>query len=199
MDPISAIVASAPARTAQPWDRQPGESDSAWWGFRTYLAMGELDSEGKPGRRVFARVSEALGHNSRGGVIAWVTEWDWIERASAYDQHIQAQRSAKVVTELEALTERQCALARGMLELAEGGLERLRARGLVATDDEMLSVGQLAQLAKDSVALVRLTHGQSTSNESVRATVQVETVDYSNLSDEELATAKALAAKLRGA
>lgn len=65
----------------KPWDRMKGESEQAFAAFSAYRNMGV--------ERSLDATSDHQGKNTR-LMSAWSVKHSWVERARAYDNHIQA-------------------------------------------------------------------------------------------------------------
>jgi hypothetical protein len=73
----------------KPWERQPKESESAYADFRQFLDLGAARTiteayRHKSGKK---QASQAAGEYKR-----TASRWQWIERARAWDNHIQRVR-----------------------------------------------------------------------------------------------------------
>lgn len=73
------------------WHRQPNESNKSYAAFQTYLSLGA--------ERSLEKVRQKIG-KSKAICERWSSRWEWVARATAYDQHMaevaQAQREAEV-------------------------------------------------------------------------------------------------------
>lgn len=86
-----------------PWDRQPGETATAYNAFVVYLLMGA--------DRSLAKCSRKVGHAQKVTCEVWSRKNGWVHRAAAYDAHlasgqIEAQKQTAVTAEIEAFRER---------------------------------------------------------------------------------------------
>lgn len=105
-----------------PWDRQERESAKAWDAFKAYRDMG-------PRERSTHRVAQELS-KSETIVKRWSSMWDWVERAAAFDAHVDAQWQAELMA-------KQGDAVKALLESAL--LLRTKAHDylLKLTDDEL--------------------------------------------------------------
>ncbi len=62
----------------QPWHQQPGETSKAFAAFGAYRRL-------DPSERSISRVVSDLG-KSRSTIGGWSSKWDWVERATAWDE-----------------------------------------------------------------------------------------------------------------
>lgn len=69
----------------RPWDKRPDETAKSFAAFVQYIELG-------PSERSFGRLATVLGKSA--GYTRWIEEWssrfDWVARASAFDEHIAA-------------------------------------------------------------------------------------------------------------
>lgn len=76
------------------WERQEGESAAQFQAFRKYRDAGD-------GRTLRATSRQRTGNkkNAPGQIGQWSREWSWVERAAAYDKHLDriAIREAEAV------------------------------------------------------------------------------------------------------
>ena len=63
----------------QPWERQRGESAQAYQAAWAYFEMGADRSLDAVARNL---------HKSRSLLARWSADWSWVERAEAYDRHM---------------------------------------------------------------------------------------------------------------
>lgn len=99
----------------QLWDKQEGETSKAFTAFTNYIQLGN---------RSQAKLAEKLGKSS--GYIrqleTWSSAYNWVQRAEAYDAHIDTQareKSEKDVIERRAkLQEREWKASEGLIDRA---------------------------------------------------------------------------------
>lgn len=107
------------AKTKQPWEQQPGESDKAYRAFCVYLMLG-------PDRSI-----DRAFHHSRGTTEPqhkrasrvwneYSTQYDWVKRVSLYDQHVMQQAVQKDAEVTKAiLTEARTASLKCVEKIAQ--------------------------------------------------------------------------------
>ena len=88
-----------PAAAPAAYERQPGESAKAYQAFTLYR---DLPLE----ERSLTTVSQRLG-KSRSLCARWSTQFRWVDRASAWDNHQDQMRRARRAAEREKMYERQ--------------------------------------------------------------------------------------------
>lgn len=101
------------------WQRRVGESQQAFAAFQVYVELGAERSLGMVGQR--------LG-KSKAICERWSAQWEWVARATAYDNHLsrirQAATEAAVEAEARKWEERRSALREQEWTMAERLLER---------------------------------------------------------------------------
>ena len=159
----------------QPWDRRRGESAEHHGLLRRYLEMGS-------GRKL-ADLAEAVGRPVK-SVQRLSSQHDWVERAAAYDAHLDAR--------VDALTTDAVAAMR--LEHMRA-LEILRKHGIMLAAKERGTAGDGRAMIETAIRLERLLIGEATDRQEMRVQVESDR-DLSVLTDDELATYRALLAKM---
>lgn len=81
----------------KPWERQPGESEKAFEAFKIYRDMGL--------KRSNQAVCDELS-KSRQLITRWKSNYNWDERARAYDNEIDKQAHQEAVKNLKDMTNR---------------------------------------------------------------------------------------------
>lgn len=99
----------------RPWHRQPGETDKAYHAFVTYRNL-------EPPLRSHARVVSELG-KSRALISRWSAEWDWVERAAAWDEEQEIRLLATRIETKKKMDEEHLKIVRAGRNKA---VERLR-------------------------------------------------------------------------
>lgn len=74
------------APTPQPWDRRPGEPSRAYETFCLYRDTGPQRSLDRTRRNL----GKAAGYTR--WIETWSTRWAWVERATAWDDHVDRER-----------------------------------------------------------------------------------------------------------
>ena len=104
------------------WDeRQPGEGQKAWAAFTVYRDLGSIRSITKAWRKFSTREE---GENGRWEL--WARKFRWVERAAAYDSHLDGQRRLALERRLALLTERQIEYKFKAQDYVEDLVETLR-------------------------------------------------------------------------
>jgi hypothetical protein len=88
------------------FERQPGESDPAWHAWVLYRDM--------QGHRSTAKVAQLVGKNKK-LIHRWSSPlmWGWVERARAWDNHVDQQARQKQIRDVIAFRERAASQSRG--------------------------------------------------------------------------------------
>lgn len=74
------------------WERQPGESSRAFEAFDRYRSLGPA--------RSLRETAQSLPKNGK-TIAEWSATWDWVERVTAWDDHVADQaRKAELSAEL---------------------------------------------------------------------------------------------------
>ena len=108
-----------------PWDRHPGESDTAWSGFVLYRGLG-------PGRTVEAAANAGTAVSPRRRTwFTWARRWAWRERAAAWDASVDR---------------------RVLDRTADEHVARMRALGAVAAQTLALITARLATIQPDDLS-----------------------------------------------
>lgn len=179
-----------------PWERQPGETDSAWQGFVTYR-------DKKPGQRSLESVGKCLG-KTRQALEPWSSRWNWVARCAAYDAWVDRQTKLAEIEAIREMKRRHVQLGRDLQEAAALGLKRLISaqKALEGTEDpeasSPLNAKGIRELAELGAKLERLSLGEPDAIEVAR----IETTpaqDYSRLSVDELRTLLTLTRKASSA
>lgn len=158
-----------------PWGRRDGESSRAWSYFRQYLMM--------PKPRSMAVLAKELGVN--GGTLRNHSyKHAWIDRARAWDDHV-AQREAQVTIEEVERSRRES--IKGLTQLRDVAMRRLGT----LIDDE-IGARDVRPMIVDAVKALNLLYGEATERIDGSTTVGF---DLSGLTDDEVATWRALVAK----
>lgn len=105
----------------RPWDRQQGETSKAYAAFITYRDQGE--------DRSAQRVADELG-KSRTLIQRWCTDWNWIDRAAAWDsmpsrktEEAYAEMAADIAAQHRALSDKLMARLSQNLDLLPEGAD----------------------------------------------------------------------------
>lgn len=113
------------------WQRRKGESSQAFAAFQVYLELGAERSVAGAYRQ---KSGKHAATQAPGQWNLWATQWEWVARATAYDNHLSRIRQAATEAAVEAearkweerrsaLREREWTMADRLLERAEKMLE----------------------------------------------------------------------------
>lgn len=161
-----------------PWERQPGETRAAYEGFRAYRDLGPTRSLTRAAYTL-DKHRQTLGQHS--------TKYRWVERAAAWDDHLDTLRRNALEDHAVTMAERQANLGREMQELARRELslyllkERVRQNDLEAAlqsgdpipshlMDPVVPARTLSAIARAGVEIERVAVGADTG--SIRAAAQ---------------------------
>lgn len=179
-----------------PWERQPGESDSAWTAFVQYRDLG-------PAQRSLAKLGQIHGKDRR-SYSAWSSERSWVARCAAYDAWVDRQTKLAEIEAIREMKRRHVQLGRDLQEAAALGLKRLISaqKALEGTEDpeasSPLNAKGIRELAELGAKLERLSLGEPDAIEVARIET-TPTQDYSRLSVDELRTLLTLTRKASSA
>lgn len=150
----------------EPWEAQPGESSPAFQAFARYRDLGA-------GVRTVRRVAQDLSKS--GSLIRkWSAEHGWVERAKAWDMHLDRERQRELEANQVEAAERHALVLSAHLQgtafLQQKFLERLATEegakwlnGLSIEDHAQLAIAA-ARVAPRLVPAERLSLGLSTTN-----------------------------------
>lgn len=199
------------------WEQQPGESGTLFAHFVFYRDMRYpkvtrqvKDEDGKIKKtttetvmdgtvpyekRSLRKTAEALGMNKR-TIANQSTKWDWVRRCEAYDAHVDRMNREANEAAIRKMKQEHALLAQQMIRKA--------TRRLLTMPDDEISAAELARIVDVGVKVERLSRGESTENQAVTHTGEVEVkrdapLDLSGLSNEELDQFERLLEKISGA
>lgn len=125
-----------------PWERRPGEGSKPYAAFLTYRDL-------PVGQRTVRAVEASHGTTSR----HWCLKWDWVARATAWDDECQRVADLDRLEALKAMHSNHARAARALQQYALAALARL--------DLDDASPGDVARLLELGAKLERLTLTQS--------------------------------------
>ena len=199
------------------WEQQPGESGTLFAHFVFYRDMRYpkvtrqvKDEDGKIKKtttetvmdgtvpyekRSLRKTAEALGMNKR-TIANQSAKWDWVRRCEAYDAHVDRMNREANEAAIRKMKQDHALLAQHMIRTA--------TRRLLTMPDDEISAAELARIVDVGVKVERLSRGESTENQAVTHTGEVEVkrdapLDLSGLSNEELDQFERLLEKISGA
>lgn len=133
-----------------PWLRQPGEGAKPYEAFSTYMLMGTERSQ--------VKVAAELG-KSRQLLSKWSAQWNWVERANAWD--LEQERLARLdqMEAIRKMRKRHAALASSMLAKVAKRMEQMQPEELspqdvkafvdVASKLERISRGDVGEVVEE--------------------------------------------------
>jgi len=145
----------------RPWEKQPGETAKA---FAAFVAFKNIE----PAFRSQVRVASDLG-KSRQQIQRWASEWDWDERASAYDEEQEDKLLASRIEQKKKMDEEHLRIVRGARNKAVQALKQL--------DPKDLTPSELRHWLEMTLKLERLIMGEPESIEERRTKIDP-TQDY---------------------
>jgi hypothetical protein len=132
----------------KPWDRQPNESDTAYYCFTVYRDDGALN---RSGSRVVSECGRPLSLVQR-----WRSRWWWVERARAWDAYQDDLRRREVIAESIAMGQRQATEARAIQQAMMVPVRELLRRMTDILEVDAVRRMSLADLMVLSVQTSRL-------------------------------------------
>lgn len=137
----------------KPWERQPGETAKAYAAFCAYRNLG---SDKRSLEAVAAKVAKGSrkGKEEPGYIKRWSSTHRWVERAAAYDDHLDEVRRAAHEKAIADMSKKH---AEGMRRIFEKGLKRLED-----LDDEEIRGNLALELAVSGMKGERLARGFTT-------------------------------------
>jgi hypothetical protein len=114
----------------EPWERQAGESARAFGAFCAYRDLGPRRSLRSAAAQYYGRSTAAVVRQCN----TWSSAFRWVERADAWDQHLDAQARQAQETARREMAERQAREARALQAKAVQRLQALRPEELGPAD-----------------------------------------------------------------
>lgn len=131
-----------------PWEQQPQETHRAYTAFCVFRDLGPRRTLAAAAAAYYQRTADSLERQ----VDKWSSAFRWVERAAAWDRHLDAEGRAAQEAARKEMAERHVREARGLQAKA---LERLRA-----LRPEELSPADVLRYLVESVKLERLALGE---------------------------------------
>lgn len=199
------------------WEQQPGESSTLFAHFVVYRDMRypKVDKQVKDAdgnvkktvtetimdgtvpyvKRSIRKTAEILGMNKR-TIANQSTKRDWVRRCEAYDAHVDRMNREANEAAIRKMKQDHALLAQQMIRKA--------TRRLLTMPDDEITAAELARMVDVGVKVERLSRGESTENQAVTHSGEVEVkqeapLDLSGLSNEELDQFERLLEKINGA
>lgn len=197
-------MAKSQERERELWEQQPGESSTIFAHFVVYRDMRypKIDKQVKDAdgnvkktitetvmdgtvpyvKRSIRKTAEVLGMNKR-TIANQSTKWDWVRRCEAYDAYVDRMNREANEAAIRKMKQDHALLAQQMIRKA--------TRRLLTMPDEEITAAELARIVDVGVKVERLSRGESTENQAVTHTGEVEVrqeapLDLTGLSNEEL-------------
>lgn len=191
---LATALSSRQAGEHQIWDRLPKEPAKAYAVFCQYRDM-------RP--RNIRALAKALGRRSCRRLEQWSIKWNWVERATAYEEHLDKAWRATKAGEIELVSKQLFLQLKKMRWLVseetdvriEKAIREKRAKNRdpdYERQPAVTNMGALARLQKDTITLSRLLIGESTEN-----VTETSAFDPSKLSVEELTELRRLQEKAK--
>jgi len=140
------------------WERQPRETSRSYELFCTYRNMGVERSL----RKMKASVN---GSPSVRRLQLLSARWKWVDRARAYDDHLERERRIQQEKERLAMHARHAKVALLGMNVAVKGLENLLTK--VQSGDGSVAPGDLTRLLDTAVRVERLARGEASDSHEV--------------------------------
>jgi hypothetical protein len=166
------------------WERRKGETGPAWEAFLTYREMGLSRSA--------AKVAKALGKSAT-LMNRWSSAHGWVERAAAWDTHLDQRATAAQVQEIENMKARHVRLAEAVQKLTAAEIDKMIAASEADPGKPTLLPKDVRLLLKEGTTLERVSRGEP--GEIVQHKGDV---DWDRLSGDELRELKRLKQKASG-
>lgn len=144
------------------WEQQEGEKSQHYQKFCQYRDMPYGTQGREPEKRSIRRLADAMGMKSKSSIEKLSTQWNWVERAAAYDVYMTELERFKNEQEIKKMHDLHAKLGVQLLNKA--------TRGLIALRDNELSAQDIARLADVGVKIERMSRGDSAESIAVSAT-----------------------------
>lgn len=135
----------------EPWERQDDETPKAWGAFVVYRDMGPRRSL----RRVQSEEGTALAQLGQ-----WSSRYRWVERAAAWDGHLDLIRRQEQVDAVRNMRERHATTARKLLDVAVDSLEKRLSEAEVE-EAPLLATYDILRYVVEAAKLERLALGEA--------------------------------------
>lgn len=140
-----------------PWERQRRETTIAFQAFQTYRDMGV--------QRSVDRVAAEL-HKSHALMGRWSKQWNWVDRAAAWDDELDRIKRSEIIKKITEMSERHASMSLIMQEKV--------LRNLKTLEPEDIKPGDLPRFIETAVKLERLARGLSESNIAIDGHLDVD-------------------------
>jgi hypothetical protein len=126
------------ASDLQPWERQPDETEGAFYAFNLYRSQGR--------RRSLLKVTQALwvANGSKGPepkvswghINGWSSEWRWMERCALYANHLEKQKLQVMEGRRQARIQQWIESFELMHDIGHYSLQVMSGRAPAPADDD---------------------------------------------------------------
>ena len=133
----------------RPWERQPGETAKAFYAFTFYRDLGPLE-------RSITKVAQLYNAKKqlRALIARWSKKHSWVERAQAYDDHMDVLRRNQAEEEIQKMQKRHVTLSMALQQKAAEKIKDLNGKDMKVPE----AIKALVEGAK----LERLARGETT-------------------------------------
>lgn len=136
--------------THKPWERELGESTKAFHAFTIYRDLGPTERSLPKVCQMYASKRSLLGQMKR-----WSKKWQWVQRAQAYNDHLDKLRLEEHEKNVIDMKKRHLTLAKALQAKAAEKLKDLEAA-------DFKKIPDLVKTIVEGVRLERLTLGEAT-------------------------------------
>jgi len=174
------------------WERQNGEGPQAFRAFAAYR-----DSGAGGARRSLTKTAQNLTKSddlpySDGTLKQWSRQWNWQERAAAWDDEMDRQAREELAKGITEMRKKHVDIAREMLQKAQQALQQIASDEMTPKD--------VTTMVDVAAKLERLSRGEATERmegkQMIAGGISLQSMDFSNVSDEELAALDAITGKI---
>lgn len=159
------------------WKRQDGEGAQAFQAFAEYRDMGA--------ERSLAKVAQKLG-KSKALMERWSSRWHWGVRVDAWDDEMDRQVREELAKGITEMRRNHVGIAKAMLVKSLQALKKIPAEEMTSRDiATMVDVAAKLERISRGEATER-TEGKRTITGTVQASLGVQNIDFSGLTDGEL-------------
>lgn len=131
------------------WEREIGESAKAYYAFALYRDLGPKDRSMLKVAQLYANKKTLISLMKR-----WSRKWKWVERAQAYDDHLDRLARLESEAELVEMRKKHIVLATSLQAKAADRLKDLNPQDLTPK--------QMIRALVEGVKLERLSRGETT-------------------------------------
>lgn len=171
----------APGTVTHPWERLPGESDSAWKLFQAFKDWAYPAGEhGEFRSRNLTQFVREIGL-SYGYVANLSSQWRWVQRAGAWDREVDRARAEATLSEVAKVRKRHLRRLAKLGELAETELDKLLGQAEELSRTPMLNPKELLAFMEHVFKAERLVAGEHTDHIKVEGEWDLESLSLEEL------------------